>query len=302
MDSECVEEMDDFESYLIAQGFPEGYRKYLMELHEKYPEWRFEAVITGVDFQEFVNYQIVNELKCAESSAHPIFCTDRDYKGEKSNIYHVANNGAIGFFSNPYCLLQTEKNAMQFLKAEQELPREYVDLVVPQILEGKNQEIVDSIKNTESCINPVFIACIYKIENGPVSEVYQGKKVYNLFNIGGYTGKEDALKYAYEHQWFTPEACINGSEEVFQKYVDNGQDTLYALDWDFQTYANTGGVRQYATLVNDAYNKARPLSGIDGVILDLDYDLVFKIPVYENIPAYSEEENEQFMRYVKENM
>lgn len=76
--------------------------------------------------------------------------------------------------------------------------------------------------------------------------------------------------------------------EVFQKYLDNGQDTLYALDWDFQTYADSGNVKQYATLVNDAENKAICMSKDKGVMFELNQNFTFKIPVYENIPTYGD--------------
>lgn len=299
---ECKKEIDIFEQDLIKQGFPEGYRKYLMKLHEKYPEWRFEAVITGVDYQDFVNYQINNELKCAEISSYDFFCTNRQFSGEKSQKYRVANEKAIMFFSNPYCLLQMENGVMQFMKAEQDLPQEYVDLVVPQILKGKDKASVDAISKNNNRINPVFMACIYKMENGPSGENYRDKKVYNFFNIGAYTGKEDALKYAYEKQWFTPEACIQGSDIVFQKYIESGQDTLYALDWDYKNYARVGSVRQYATLVNDAYEKAQVLVKFDEQMCNLDYNFVFKIPVYENMLSYDEQEYTAFMDYVCNNM
>lgn len=287
---ECEKEIDTFEQDLIKQGFPEGYRKYLMKLHEKYPEWRFEAVITGVDYQDFVNYQITNELKCAEIKTYGI---DKRFEKE-SAYYYVANKEAMIFFSHPYSLLQTEQghyeNALQFLKAEQELSQEYVDVVVPQVLNGKSQDIIDLIKNIDACVNPVFAACIVKGEDGPDGVWYNGQKVYNLFNVGGYSGRSDSIKYAYEHEWFTPEACISGSTEIFQKYLDNGQNTLYALDWDFRTFEVSGSVRQYATLVNDAENKAISMSVNNGKMFDLHQDFVFSIPVYENIPTYGNEE------------
>ena len=40
----------DFESELREKGFPEGYIKYLMILHEEYPKWQFEPVFTNVDY------------------------------------------------------------------------------------------------------------------------------------------------------------------------------------------------------------------------------------------------------------
>ncbi len=44
----------DFESKLAVQGFPESYKPYLRALHEKYPEWEFEAFHTGLDWNDVI--------------------------------------------------------------------------------------------------------------------------------------------------------------------------------------------------------------------------------------------------------
>lgn len=45
----------DFESYMAQQGFPESYRQGLRELHAKYPNWRFTAFQTGLDWNTAVD-------------------------------------------------------------------------------------------------------------------------------------------------------------------------------------------------------------------------------------------------------
>ena len=40
----------DFEAKLMMEGFPESYKVYLRELHEKYPNWEFKAFHTGLDW------------------------------------------------------------------------------------------------------------------------------------------------------------------------------------------------------------------------------------------------------------
>lgn len=288
----------DFENDLREKGFPEGYIKYLIILHEKFPKWEFEPVITNIDYEEFRNYQIDNEEKCADSIKYPVYCSDKRFLGETDPKYYVATLEAITFFSHPYSMLQTDQgsyeNALQFLKADQELPQEYVDKVVDAMLNGRDAHIISLIKNSDSCVNPVFMASIYGVESGPAGEIYNGKKVYNLFNIGAYSGREDSKEYAYTHQWFTPEKCIEESEEIFQDFLDRGQDTLYALDWDYATFGLDGTVNQYATLVNDAEDKAIMMSKKGSDIFDLNQEFIFSIPIYENIPTYNNKENEAF--------
>ena len=296
--SDAYEKADSFRIDLRLQGFPEEYVECLMELHKKYPEWKFEAVVTGIDYQEFVDYQEKEKKKCVDIYDNEIskYSTGKDYAGERDPKYHEVNREGIIQFSNPCNIIQVDyENIMQFLNAEQELPQEYVNLVVPKILKNKDQEIVKYIINSDTCINPVFMACIWNCENGPNGEEveYKGEKVqvYNFFNVGGDQGWDDSILYACEQKWYTPEECIKGSEETFQKYIDNGQTTLYALDWDYQSYTNTGvAAIQYATLLNDADHKADPLFYSGEKSDELMQNFVFKIPVYENIPPCDEEE------------
>lgn len=284
----------DFERELRQKGFPEGYIKYLMILHEKYPKWQFEPVFTNVDYQEFLQFQIDSQIKCAEMDPYFKYCTNRRFEREKDKNYYIANDEAIRFFSHPYSMLQSGdwkyENALQFLKGDQELPCEYVEEVVNCILSDSDDEIVSAILNSDSCINPVFMASIYKGENGPVGELYNGEKIYNLFNVGGDGGRSDSIKYAYDHQWFSLEKCIEGSEKTFQQYINRGQDTLYALDWDYQSYSREEPIKQYATLVNDAENKAIMMFKRKDQMFDLNQEFIFSIPVYDNIPYYLDEE------------
>lgn len=281
---------DEFKEELRQKGFTECYIKHLMVLHEKYPKWKFEAVKTGVDYQEFVRYQIKHETKCAET---PKYQTDKRYEIEKSDRYYVATNEAITFFSHPYSMLQTDQgtyeNALQFLKAEQKIDEKYSDEVVEKILSNKSPKVINAIKNSNCSINPVFMACIVAGEGGPVEESYRGKEVTNIFNFGATGGRDDGLEYAYNKGWFSIEACMEGAKSEFQSFLDRHQDTLYALDWDFPSYSEGKAVRQYATLVNDAENKAIMMSKKKGVMFDLDKEFTFSIPIFENINTYNNE-------------
>ena len=49
----------DFEASLNAQGFPESYKNSLRQLHAKYPQWRFEAQHTGLDWNTVIQNEAV---------------------------------------------------------------------------------------------------------------------------------------------------------------------------------------------------------------------------------------------------
>lgn len=179
---------------------------------------------------------------------------------------------------------------MQFFKADQELSEDCIEYMVRKILQGEDEDTINAIINAESCINPVFMAALYAGENGPNKEYYKDEDVYNLFNIGAYSGREGAREFAYNQGWFSLEKCIEGSEEIFQEYIDRGQDTLYALDWDFISYENGEELKQYATLVNDAEDKAIMMCKKYGKSFDLHHEFTFKIPVYVNVTTSGEGE------------
>ena len=286
---EIIDEYE-YRKELRDKGFPDGYIRYLVDLHEEHPLWVFEPVITNVDYQEFLKYQIDNKIKCAQV---PKYQTNEIFQPEPE--YNVASEDAIRYFSHPYSLLQiipnTEnRNILQFLDGKQKLPEELVDEIVDSVLRDYDQALVEAVKNSHACVNPVFMACVILGEGGPNGTKYNGKEVYNLFNIGADTGRNDSIKYAYDNNWFTVEDCINGSDKTFQSYLDRGQNTLYSLDWDYQAFVDNRAVKQYATLVNDAEDKAINLQVKNGTRFILDYELIFSIPVYDNIPEYSKEE------------
>ena len=286
----------EYEDYLAYLGFPQEYIYYLVDLHERYPNWVFEPVFTGVDFEEFAKFQISNNYKSADNTGNIKYCGTQKYPYEKSNKYRVVDETALRYLMHPGRVLLSDNYVLQFLKADQILPQNYAQIATKQILAGKKNidvGVVNAIVNSQNSINPVFMATIYRQENGPVGEQYNGANVYNLFNIGANSGREDSKKYAYEKNWFTVEACISGSNELFQGYLNRGQNTLYAMDWHYQGYAQGGAVKQYATLVDDADNKAYNLMyNIPDEILD--QNLILSIPIYDNLPQYKKEDLKKY--------
>ncbi len=286
----------EYEDYLAYLGFPQVYIYYLLDLHAEYPNWEFEPVFTNVDFEEFVQYQMKNNTKCADINDNVKYCGVSKYPYETSSRYRVVDETALRYLMHPGRVLISEDYMLQFLKADQILPQDYAASATKKILSGKRDigaEVERAILNSTSCFNPVLMSTIYRQENGPAGEDYQGAKIYNLFNIGANTGREDSKKYAFEHNWFTAEDCIKGSDDIFQKYLDRGQNTLYAMDWHYQGYADGTGVRQYATLVNDADNKAGNLKS-EIPYETLNQDLKLSIPVYNDLPQYQIEDLKEY--------
>ncbi len=100
----------DFEDYLDIQGFPESYKPFLRKLHEKYPNWIFEAYHTGLDWDDVIEQEsiagknlITNnksvEWKSLETGAY-------DWTTDKFIVYDgstwvTASKEAVEYYMDP---------------------------------------------------------------------------------------------------------------------------------------------------------------------------------------------------------
>ena len=117
-----------FESQI--EDFPESYKPYLRELHEKYPEWSFVPMVTGLTWQEVLNGEISKptgnkndkkSLVAAGSVTSDIFKSTSSYDYNQSTGvfkqwdggFVAASNLAVSYFMDPRNFL-TEENIFQF--------------------------------------------------------------------------------------------------------------------------------------------------------------------------------------------
>ena len=114
----------DFETKLTLQGFPESYKPYLRKLHEKYPNWEFEAFLTGLDWNETIKAETeigVNlipntksiEWKSLEPGAY-------SWKNDKCTVFDgstwvTASKAATEYYMDPRNFLE-EDTIFQFEK------------------------------------------------------------------------------------------------------------------------------------------------------------------------------------------
>ncbi|MDE6658733.1 MAG: fibronectin type III domain-containing protein [Eubacterium sp.] len=93
---------DSFADELKAQGFPDSYISSLTELHKKYPNWKFEALITNESFSTAVSkertthkQQLIEKYSGNDNKSFYCTCSDcYDKKTTKKNIdgYIVKEN------------------------------------------------------------------------------------------------------------------------------------------------------------------------------------------------------------------
>lgn len=286
------QEMCDFENNLRAQGFTDSYISYLITLHAKYPKWEFVADVENVDFSKFVDEQYKGKEKCAEPGSS--FGDGTNFKEEP--YYENATKDAISFFADPRAMLTYGSGS----SGDYERVFQFLDYDQYKLSENESEEIlnnmisdpdlIEEIMKVYEDISPVMLGAIYGQENGPDGEVYTlngvSKTVYNLFNVGADGGGNDALKYAHEQNWVSREACISGSLDDLNIKFGRGQSTFYALDWNYKTFSTNGIIdKQYATLVTDAAKKSILICQKTDLTNLIDYEFVFRIPVYSNLPT-----------------
>src|SRR5690606_13662148 len=117
----------------------------------------------------------------------------------------------------------------------------------------------------------------------PVIVDISPKKVYNMFGIGAIDkcAEDCGAQTAYENEWFDEDKAIKeGAAFSANKYINNGQNTLYKIRWNPEhlnkyNYAS----HQYATDVGWAVKQTRIIYNIYK-LLERDFLLEFDVPQF----------------------
>lgn len=210
----------DFESKLVAEGFPESYKTSLRSLHLMYPDWEFKAYHTGLDWNTVIDAESVpakNLLSNTKSVEWKSLDTGAyNWKTDTFNVFDgstwvTASREAIEYYMDPRNFLTAANGIFQFelLKYHSN----YQDLAgVENILKGTamynsyysyvdengvNQTISYAetfLKAAEySGVSPYHLASRVKQEvvtgpttlSGSVTGTYSGYEgLFNFYNIG----------------------------------------------------------------------------------------------------------------------
>lgn len=317
---------NDFEAYLTAQGFPESYKVMLRKLHEKYPNWEFQAIQTGIDWNTLVSNevnkqgQVKNLVWTSSSTPHYNWrstvvgynwATDT-WSPYDGTVWFAASDALVTYYLDPrtylyenyiflFESLSYQKGMQNETGVEAILKGTFMYQTKPA---GEDKTYAQIIMQAaeESGVSPYHIASRIRQEMGTTAgqaalgtnSKYPG--IYNYFNIGATdtangSAVEKGLQWAatsggsYGRPWDTvSKAIIGGSKYLGASYISVGQDTLYTQKFNV-TNKNSLFSHQYMTNVQapsteclTSYNayKANNL---------LDSTMVFKIPVYTNMPA-----------------
>ena len=238
----------DFEKSIAA--FPESYKPYLRELHEKYPQWTFIAFKTGLDWNTVIEneYGIKNLVSDSagsenlKSKENGHYNQDTDKYIQKDAGFVVANRLAVEYYMDPRNFLNEEgifqfeeltfNSAVTIDDIESVLKGTFMSKKKITYYNSAGELKTGSLTYAERIyeagqlynVNPCYLASKIRNEvgadgSGSVSgtnATYPG--IYNFYNIGATDGVgaiERGLKWAsegttYGRPWNTPGKSIKG--------------------------------------------------------------------------------------------
>lgn len=302
----------------IDQNFPESYMPYINALKAKHPNWTFNAVHTGLEWDTVLSHETY-EVNEGISLVEDIFSAEWKKDGVNKYMdgsYVVASKQGVAYVLDPRNFLCDsgifQFEALRYVKDVQTVDAvQSVLAATPMGSTYKNQykyygewktmdktyaEIIHEL-SAQVGINPVHIASRIRQENS--GNIINGSLingdygVYNFYNIGAYdTATADAITngiaYAKDKGWTDiPSALMGGIRYIYDKYVKWGQNTIYFERFD----VNNPGTAQwllgtgYMTNIFGAKNEASITYNAYSNAGLLESNFVFDIPVYENMPA-----------------
>ncbi|MCQ2538808.1 MAG: hypothetical protein MJ114_00010 [Acetatifactor sp.] len=301
------EEAEGPKTYVDIEQFPESYRGALTALKEKHPTWTFVKMNTTLQWNDV----IAGEMKSSRSLVYKTF---PDWaKGElyDSGNWYYATEPAVKKYVDPRNGL-TEENIFQFEQLTYNAENhtlEALDKILantfmtstkpaPGLALTYAQMFYYIGKEEGREVSPFHLAARVMQEQGAgtsplISGTYPGfEGYYNYFNINA-TGTTNAevirkgLTYAKEHGWNNPYAAIlGGADFISSGYIKKGQDTLYLQKFN----VNPNGAyalytHQYMQNISAPTTEGAKIYKLYESAGALESTFVFKIPVYENMPA-----------------
>lgn len=205
----CQSKITDssFEKLLDAEGFPESYKCKLRLLHNDYPNWKFYALDTGLDF----NAAVKAEKKVSSiqgGTKYYDYSTGSAVQTEKG--WYVANDETVAFYLDPRNFLGVERVLMF---EDLAYSANYTESVIQSILKGTFMEGKSALDNQAYAkifveagktanISAVYLASLAKQEAGTkltnttngAEFTYNGitySGLYNFYNIGAYSSEKN---------------------------------------------------------------------------------------------------------------
>lgn len=283
-----------------VEQFPESYKSALYSLKKAHPDWIFVRQNCGLDWNASVAAESEGSRSLIDTNGTPASRMDGIYGAG----WAYASDGSIAYYMDPRNFL-TEVQIFQFELLTYNASY-HTEAAVQKII--ANSFMSGNIEGTSTPYSSYFMSMASKYNISPIlqaarvlseqgsggsamiSGTYPGYEgLYNYYNIqaSGSTVAaimQSGLTYARKKSWTSRMASLDGGAAFLANgYVSAGQDTLYLQKWDL---IGTPYTHQYMQAVYGAYSNAKSAyngynkSGVLGTS-----PFVFRIPVYENMPA-----------------
>ncbi|MCI9039715.1 MAG: SH3 domain-containing protein [Clostridia bacterium] len=291
-----------------------GYKELIDALQKEHPNWEFEIYETGLKWSDVIKEESTHYRNVTHILGGGWSCATCGNKTHEDRWY-CASTATIAYYMDPrnslnenYILqfeklsyngdLQTQTGVEQILKgcnyAQGKITYYDTKGVKKTINKTYSQVIMEAAKAYN--ISAYHLAARIRQEMGTgsgsviISGKYKGYEgYYNYYNWGAY-GSDiigSGLKTAKENGWSDPEKAIKGGAKLIANdYIKVGQDTLYFQKFNVSN-KNSLYTHQYMTNVSASKSEGATVKKTYTDIGLFNEKLVFKIPVYKDMPTYN---------------
>ena len=313
----------EYEKELQELGFPNTYWASLSALHEKYPNWQFEAIDTGLLWSSAVIAESVLGKSLIQTSnpgykstAAGSYNYETDtFKVFEGSNWYAASNEVVAYYMDPRNFLN-EKQIFMFEKLSYDASYQTTDAI--KAVFGSSSYLNNYVNDFVNAgrtynINPIYLASRVRQETGlsvgaatsGAQFTYNGKTyrgLYNLYNIGATTGSNPVLKglvwanggasgtsTSFGRPWTTISKSIMGGADFLESgYIGEGQYTSYLQRFNVDPDASSPAyTHQYMTNIMAVASEAASSYSSYKKMNLLNSNFVFAIPVYENMGEIS---------------
>ena len=286
--------------YPDVDQFPASYQNALYSLKEKHPDWIFVRMDTGIDW----NTAITKEM--GDKSLVPSSSASSWQNGTYGQGWSYASEGILKYYMDPRNFL-TDPAVFQFEQLTYNSSYHTTDAVqevlknsfMASTIPGDSQTYAQAFAaiGEKTGVSPFHLASRVLQEQGKgtsqlISGKYSGYEgYYNYFNVGasGKTDKaviESGLQKAKELGWDTRYKSLSGGASLIgANYILKGQDTLYLEKFNVSNGKHANFTHQYMQNIQAPASEAANIRKAYNNAGALENSFVFKIPVYNNMPA-----------------
>lgn len=283
--------------------FPESYRPALTQLKALHPNWTFVPMQTNLEWSSVVEAQLQNNRSWVHKSKSAGWKA-----GEASQSgWYIASRSAVEYCLDPRNFVEDTYIFMfeqLTYNAQYHTVGAVSNIVAGSFMQGEvpgegttyAQAFYDIGNNVG--VSPFHLACRVYQEQGSagtsplISGNYPGYEgYYNYYNIGA-TGATTTDVYinglitAKNKGWDTRVKSLTGGAEYISKnYILKGQDTLYLQKFDVDNSYHGLYSHQYQQNITAPMTEGSKIRQAYSQANALDNPFVFKIPVYNNMPA-----------------